>query len=493
MTQDSGPAAKTLHALKVLDLGNSVAEFDEALERYFVETEAFRLLSSGAIDVVAGDKGTGKTALFRILQKRYPTIPEMANVEVVPAFNIQGNPIFQRINEDPPLQEGQYGTLWKAYFLSLAGNWLLRLWEDARTDKMFELQELLDDTGLLSADDAPSTVFSSVINLFKRLRNPKAAEGAISITPEGLPIITGRVDFADSTEPHLYVSHDRALGVLNAALEEVDLHLWLIMDRLDEAFAGLPAAEIPALRALLRTYLDLSPYDHLKLKLFLRKDLFRRIVGDAFVNLTHVNARKHEIMWDEDSLQHLLSLRLRDNTAFLDAADLTDASEGDMFARLFPEQVDPGDRKPGTWTWMMSRVRDANDVKPPRNLIDLISKSRDAAIRREERLGSDFDRNSPLLPSDALKDGLRALSKQRVEDTLLAEAGEQGQLIERFRNGKAEHNSKSLEAQLGLKGAELDTALQFLRDIGFLELTGSTYKVPMLYRDGLSITQGKAF
>jgi hypothetical protein len=35
--------------------------------------------------------------------------------------------------------------------------------------------------------------------------------------------------------------------------------------------------------------------------------------------------------------------------------------------------------------------------------------------------------------------------------------------------------------------------IQFLREIGFLEPIGANFKVPMLYRDGLSITQGKAF
>jgi hypothetical protein len=49
--------------LHELDLGNSVAEHDEALERYFVETETFRSLISDKGDIIAGDKGTGKTAL----------------------------------------------------------------------------------------------------------------------------------------------------------------------------------------------------------------------------------------------------------------------------------------------------------------------------------------------------------------------------------------------------------------------------------------------
>jgi hypothetical protein len=37
------------------------------------------------------------------------------------------------------------------------------------------------------------------------------------------------------------------------------------------------------------------------------------------------------------------------------------------------------------------------------------------------------------------------------------------------------------------------STIQPLLDIGFLEDIKDTYKVPTLYRDGLNITQGKAF
>ncbi len=32
-----------------------------------------------------------------------------------------------------------------------------------------------------------------------------------------------------------------------------------------------------------------------------------------------------------------------------------------------------------------------------------------------------------------------------------------------------------------------------LAELGFLEKLGDTYKIPSLYRDGLNVTQGKAF
>ena len=63
-----------LEILQSIDLGNSVAEFDEALENYFIETDIFRKIQQDDVDIIAGDKGTGKTALFRILQRRYTEI-----------------------------------------------------------------------------------------------------------------------------------------------------------------------------------------------------------------------------------------------------------------------------------------------------------------------------------------------------------------------------------------------------------------------------------
>ena len=42
--------------LRQLSLGNSVAEFDQDLDRYFLETNTFRLLADDQIDIIAGDK-----------------------------------------------------------------------------------------------------------------------------------------------------------------------------------------------------------------------------------------------------------------------------------------------------------------------------------------------------------------------------------------------------------------------------------------------------
>jgi hypothetical protein len=481
--------------LPKLKLGSSVAEHDSALARYFIETETFRALIQGECDIIAGDKGTGKTALYRILQERYAKLEETRDVEVIAAFNPAGSPVFQRLTEGKPLEEGQYVGLWKAYFLALAANWVLEIYEGAFTSKMDELDDLLRKTGLRSADSTANTVFSQVANLFRRYTRLEAAEMTIAMTPQGLPIITPRVEFAagEVEEKPEVVEHDKALTLLEEVLTETGYAVWLVLDRLDEAFVGFPEAEIPALRALFRTYLDLQAFKQLRLKLFVRRDLFRRIIRGGFVNLTHVNARKVEIVWDDEDLFDLLCRRIEENHDLIKNLGLEGRPREEAFESVFPDQVDPGGRRPTTWNWMLSRIRDGNGIAPPRNLIDLVSKAQDAQQRREAREDREYVPGDALIGGDALKRGLSALSSERVEDTLLAEAGDYADLIAVFRDGKAEHNAASLGELLGASADSAADAAKPLIDIGFLEQTGDTFKVPMLYRDGMNITQGKAF
>lgn len=486
--------------LNKLDLGSSVAEYEDELERYFVETDTFRALVEDKADIIAGEKGTGKTALYQYLQRRYPEMTELAHVEVLTGFNPSGSPMFQRLVYAEPFTEGQYVTIWKTYILSLAGNWLLHLCEGAFSDTTRELDGLLNKIGLRSQDDAAQTVFTRLIGWAQRLLNPKAAGVEITFDALGIPTIVPRLEFADPASPEGsdleadLILHDDALHLLNTALAENDITVWIALDRLDEAFVGYPDVEIPALRALLRTYLDLLAYDRLRLKIFVRKDLFRKITRDRFVNLTHVNARKREIIWDEEDLFTLICKRIRENERFMALVEQPDSSDQELFEMIFPDQVDAGERRPTTWNWILNRTRDGHGTIPPRNLIDLVNKAKEEQLRREQRDPRIYTAGLPLIEPDALKRALIRLSTDRVEDTLLAEASrEVAVLIEAFKDGKAEHNDDSMANLFGVDPNQARSFARVLVELGFFEQSTDSYKIPLLYRDGLNISRGKAF
>ncbi len=216
---------KVIEPLRRTDIGNSVAEFDTHLQHYFLETQIYSDFVSGRYDIVSGDKGTGKTAIYRIVRDKYREIPELHDVELLSGFNDSGNPIFQRLTQADVLTEGQYITVWKTYLLSLVGNFVLDICEGEFSDGVDRLNRLLNAIDLRTKDPTASTVFSQLANLLRRLAHPKSAEIAMSVTDVGMPVVVPRIEFGDI--PHTagatsdVINNDDALHILDSAVEEL--------------------------------------------------------------------------------------------------------------------------------------------------------------------------------------------------------------------------------------------------------------------------------
>ena len=484
----------TSQILSDLSLGQSIAETDEGLDRYFVNTHTFNVLLRGEKDIIAGDKGTGKTALYRILKERATGLDQLRTTRVVTAFNLVGNPIFQELLTVPTQTEGRYIAFWKTYFLSLVGNWMLDQTTLVRQSAIRRVEFFLEQNNLKTIDTTPKGVISKLISKFPK-RNLKSAEVDFGLAEHGGPSIKPKMEFEpDLVQPISFfgVDYSAGLKLLDSSLRESNLTIWIALDRLDEAFQGFPNVEVMALRALLRTYLDLREIRSLSLKLFLRKDLFRKIIEGGFVNLTHVNARKIEIVWHEEDLKHLLIARVRDSQKLVDELMLASLSDDAAFSKLFPGKVSQGEKQSTTWNWIMSRIRDGNGVIAPRNLVDLVEKARAEQVQSDLRSPREFTGEAPLIVADSIRKAHKLLSKERVEDTLLSEAADLVPILEKFRNKKAEYDLASLCSLLGLDEDACRTKVRKLMEVGFLEEVGSSYKVPMLYRDGFGIRQGKA-
>jgi hypothetical protein len=480
--------------LGLMEIGKSVAEQDSELDKYFIETEAFRALIADKVDVVAGDKGTGKSAIFRMLEKNYRQYKELSEIELLSAFNPTGSPVFQRLAADQVYSEGVYRTIWKAYFLSLVGNWILDVFDETYNVELNNLSAMLTALDLRSKSFDAASIFSRIADFFSGKNTVKKVAIDFSVTETGMPIVSPSVEFSGKAEGQTAIYCDDFLNALEAALVACDVKVWLAMDRLDEAFVGFPLVETPALRALLRTYLDFSSLKMLKLKLFLRRDLFRRVTAGGFVNLSHINAMRIDIEWQDDDLIAMLEKRITNSPKFMETLGLEDAETGTIFKRIFPDQIDVGDRKPSAQNWIMSRIQDGKGVRPPRNLIDLTIKSRENQLRREQRDSrGDYVEGTVLFEADSVRAGHKQLSQIRVDDTLLAEAGVLADYIQMFKDEKSEHNLATIAGVLELPAEDALSVTRALVEMGFLEELKGTYKIPMLYREGLNIVQGKAF
>lgn len=140
------------------------------------------------------------------------------------------------------------------------------------------------------------------------------------------------------------------MDLANRALAASDYHVWVLFDRLDVAFIESHDLEKNALRALFRVYRDLGSYDRISLKIFLRSDIWQRIVEGGFREASHIT-RVAILDWEPPALLNLIIRRLLSNGPLLEGYKIDSAKvlknfkeQEALFYRFFPQQVERAQR-----------------------------------------------------------------------------------------------------------------------------------------------------
>ena len=116
------PGITRKEVLIKMTFGERIAEEEEQrLAKYFVETEQWRQIFGGEVDIVYGPKGSGKSALYALLQEKAEELFGK-QILLVSAENPRGTTVFKDLVNDPPTSENVFMSLWKLYILSLVGS-----------------------------------------------------------------------------------------------------------------------------------------------------------------------------------------------------------------------------------------------------------------------------------------------------------------------------------------------------------------------------------
>jgi hypothetical protein len=490
--------------LSSTSFGKRVAEEEgNELSSYFVETDQWKGVFSGEVDIIYGSKGAGKSAIYSLILRREDQLLARS-ITVIPAENTRGSPAFNDLVADPPASENECRGLWKIYFLSLIGQTLKKF--DKLSDEGKHVINALEEAKLLSREHSLSGILKSALDYVRRVMKAEALEGGIKINPvtgqpEGL---TGRIILRQpDTREHEagFISADELLKLCQTALTFSNRYVWLILDRLDVAFADSLDLESNVLRSLFRVYLDLLPLNRMPLKIFLRSDIWQRIMARPFPEASHIT-RAINLSWDKNSLLNLVVRRLLHNRAIVDKykanpqevlGDL--AQQLQLFYLVFPAQVDAGPNKPRTLDWMLTRTSDGTKKTAPRELIHLLSSAKDVQMRAFE-IGTANPPGEALFDRGAIKAALPEVSRARFQQTLCAEYPQYKEVLEKLEKGKTEPSPRTLARIWNVSEDEAHKLAEKLSEVGFFERQGTTdqpvYWVPFLYRGALSMVQGAA-
>ena len=432
----------------------------------------------------------GKSAIYSLLVAKTDQLFDK-NILLMTAERPRGATVFRDLVADPPTSENEFVSLWKLYILTLVAQQIRDFGIDKNGASAKALISSLEEQGLLEATFDLTQVFRQVRNYVKRWFIPKSVEGSFAIDPAtGFPTLSGKIT---PSEPDAdlrskgYFSVDALLNHANRALASSDYRVWALLDRLDVAFIESHELEKNALRALFRVYRDLGALERITLKIFLRSDIWRRIVEGGFREASHIT-RVAILEWEEPALLNLIVRRLLSNEALIKEYKLNRAEvlvdfdkQSQTFYRFFPQQIEQGSKKRQTLEWMISRCADGTDQTAPRELIHLLNTVREKETERLER-GEAVPSEDQLFDRSVFKPALAVVSKSRLIQTIYAEYPDLKPMLMELEGEKTEHTVASLAAIWKMPEVQAKERIKSLIEIGFFQERGGrddwTYWVP---------------
>jgi hypothetical protein len=487
--------------LMATTLGHRIAEDEaEALAAYFVETDQWRKVIAGEVDVVYGPKGSGKSALYALLRQKQKELNQRSTILAI-AENVRGTPVFEDLVADPPASEEQFRALWKLYFLSLIGT-AFKMGRLSGADTKTVI-DTLEEAGLVFPEWSLRRMLRAALEYVRRIEAVSADVKVNKMT--GAPESVGaKISIREpGTEERKlgHISVDTLFEIADKAIAEEGFKFWILLDRLDVAFAESSELEGNALRALFRVYRDIAALKNFALKIFLRDDIWKRITTTGFREASHIT-RSITITWNPPALLHLVIRRFLHNPAIRDFYKVQPAEvlantkkQEELFYRIFPQQVDAGKRKSTTFDWMLSRTSDGTGQTAPRELIHLLTATRDQQLKFLE-MGVGEPAGEALFDRTALKAALPEVSKFRFEHTLCAEYPTLKPLVDALEGQKTQQTPATLAKIWGVSEPEALANADKLAEVGFFEKQGAreqpVFWVPFLYRDALRLVQGPA-
>lgn len=489
--------------LQKISFGSQVAEDERrVLAGYFVETDHWRRISNNEIDIIRGEKGAGKSAIYALLLEKESDFFDK-RILITAGENPRGQTVFRDIVTEPPASEIEFILLWKLYVLALIARELRKY--EIKGEEIESVYAVLEEEDLLKPENNLASILRLVQRTARKLFARINIDTTLTVDPgTGVPITTTRISLREPTREQRdkgQISIDGIFAILSNVLHERSWSIWILLDRLDVAFSDNHELEANALRALMRVYNDIRGFDNISLKIFIREDIWKKITIGGFREASHI-VRFVVLNWNTPSLLNLVMKRVLSNEIILnefqidrDAVLRSAVEQEATFYRLFPAQVEQGPQKATTFNWMITRCADGTRKTALRELIHLLNCLREEESKRLELAGS-APPGQQLFDRSVFKQALPTVSSARLNQYLYAEYPRERSFVEKLEGQKTEQTPQSLGALWDKHDYEAIAIARSLVELGFFEERGTrdapTFWVPFLYRDALAMIQGKA-
>lgn len=295
--------------------GADAAEDDPNLSSYFLRTNTWKKVMEGRTLVVLGRKGSGKSAIFKMLASGVA-----ANTQVIPvtprlfALDIL-NDFKSKYPNSPFNQEIAYATAWR-YSLMLE---LLLSIED--TTGSFKIGgEAGVHTWLRKHVEFDADIISRTVAFLEKWTIEKVSLAQLSVA------LTG----TNRRGPLVGQDIDQVVPEVEKSLAKT--RYIIAIDNLDEGWVNKEDART-YLAGLILAAKELSRLQNLNIVVFMRTDMFR-VLETAYQHMDKFRQSIEYIEWNPTTLARMTSLRIQKYFG------IEDESNDVTWRRLFPDKME---------------------------------------------------------------------------------------------------------------------------------------------------------
>ncbi|MCR5440450.1 MAG: hypothetical protein K6F01_13640 [Selenomonas sp.] len=472
--------------IESIDFGNVDAESDNELERKFVKTSDFFELKNHKISLILGAKGSGKSALFKILSNIDDNLKKelfSGNEPIIVTgtgfkdiSEISTDDIEKIINNNV-----NYEKLWELYIAFKIANKLGNLQWFGDDGK--ELNKYYHQSGFLT----DYRILPILKGLYSTFIGGEQDQFKVSYKGVQLEVKNDGDKSIDIID---------LLMDINNILEQENKDCWILFDKIDELYADDYKKRKECIESLFRVYLNfISRFPRIKFKIFLRTDIWSTL---NLVNKSHISDKIIDLKWNEYDLLLLLMKRILQsnkicryitrNTGLKKQSMLEKNNIEDVFYQIFPRQAYSGRKEAKLIQWMLSRIEDGLGGKYPREFINFGIEAKKFGLEEDE-----YDGSSLFSPA-SIKNAYISVSKIKC-DTYLSEFPDLKEHFMRFQGQITYKYTRDSLAQLmnGLSPNK-DEMIRQLYEAGVLKPIGNktlfsanNFEIPKLFRQGLQL------
>lgn len=378
-------------SLGELTFGAEDAERDDLLDASFVERDNLDRIVGQRQSIVVGDRGSGKSAIFRKLDEDQP-------VRTLPIEN-PGDLLHRIVGQDSWLDTDALRAAWLVVVAAVVADVIP---EDAPKALRHDAHRLRAALGLpTAAPSGPKRALSAVGGL---LGGTTLKFGVGPATFEAkLP------DGARSTGS--FLDAGTLLRDVDRLFAKTDQRVLVLLDRIDETFKYDRIRQEALIQALLQAEAKVSLLGNVEFVVFLRTDVFELY---DIQEKTKLVSRMLKLRWSEDDWLRVLIRRMFANEPFARLAERLHVADDRMQTRaalevLFPAEIEdqPVDR------WLIDSLSNGNSDISPRLAVLLLLLARNMSPRGTERVVS-----VPLFSADAVQRAMTEVSALSIDEVI---------------------------------------------------------------------------